>query len=100
MHPIYLYTLYFASCTTTLLLRATEKPAFMQLWGKAAEKPAFLLLLRSFYAELRKNSHDEQKLQKRNNYTGASTPGVYEAFACSFYAGLHKTCVSAEKLCL
>ena len=52
-----------------LLRRAAEKPAFTQLCGKAAEKPAFL---RSFYAELRKNSHDDQKLRKRSNYAGAN----------------------------
>ena len=77
-----------------------EKPAFMQgcrkagfydaftqLCGKAAEKPAFLQLLRSFYAELRKNSHDEQKLRKRSNYAGANTAGFCEAFM--------QTCVKA-----
>ena len=79
--------------------------AFTQLCGKAAEKSAFLQLLRNFYAELRKNSHDfyaelrknshdEQKLRKRSNYAGANTAGFCEAFACSFYADLCKSCVS------
>ena len=80
-----------------LLRRAAKKPAFTKLLrncGKAAEKPAFLQLLRSFYAELCKNSHDEQKLRKRSNYAGANTAGFCEAFACSFYADLRKTCVS------
>ena len=63
-------------------------------YGKATEKPAFLQLLRSFYAELRKNSHDEQKLRKRSNYAGANTASFCEAFACSFYADLRKSCVS------
>ena len=49
-----------------LLHRAAKKAGFYealtQLCGKAAKKPAFLQLLRSFYAELCKNSHDEQKL--------------------------------------
>ena len=77
-----------------ILHRAAEKLAFMQVCVKVAEKPAFLQLLRSFYAELRKNSHDEQKLRKCSNNAGANTAGCCEAFACSFYADLYKSWVS------
>ena len=63
-----------------LLRRAAEKPAFTKLLRNSAEKLQKSQLFYSFYAELRKNSHDEQKLRKRSNYAGANTAGFCEAF--------------------
>ena len=77
-----------------LLRRAAEKPAFTKLLRNSVEKLQKSQLSYNFYAELCKNSHDEQKLRKRSNYAGANTAGFCEAFACSFYADMHKSCVS------
>ena len=81
-----------------LLRRAAEKPAFTKLLRNSAEKLQKSQLFYSFYAELCKNNHDVQKLRKRSNYAGANTADFCEAFACSFYADLRKSCVKAAFL--
>ena len=71
-----------------LLCRAAKKLAFTKLLRNSAEKLQKSRLFYSFYAELRKNSHDEQKLQ---------VP-IPSAFAKLLHAAFMQTCVKAAFL--
>ena len=81
-----------------LLRRAAEKPAFMKLLRNSAEKLQKSQLFYSFYEAFTQSFVKIVMMCKSCSYAGASTAGFCEAFACSFYADLHKSCIKAAFL--